>query len=351
MSIVERPSGIGAVLYSVVIPAFNEADSLPTLVAQLGSLMNQLDDESEVIIVDDGSQDATSEIALAAQADPRFRLIRLSRNFGHQVALTAGLSAARGSAVITMDADLQHPVSIVPEMIHRWREGYDVVYGVMVARPSESAFKRRTANLFYRALNRFADVPMPSNAGDFRLLDRSVVDAFLSMPERNRYLRGMFSWLGFRQIGVAYECAPRHAGRSTYSFLRMLKLASDALFSFSVWPLRVTLAAGLTVSAVALLLGAVTLITHFTSYTVPGWTTIVVVVSFLGGIQLTLIGILGEYIGRIYEEVKARPLYVTTEQAPKNLGSPDAPSVVRSENSESDEVIRGRSEECPQHGP
>lgn len=304
-------SSAGSVCYTIVIPAFNEAASLPTLLEDLHWLMRELDGSCEVIIVDDGSTDATLAIVEDANArDPRIRALPLSRNFGHQVALTAGLAHAKGAAVITMDGDRQHPVATVLEMAKHWREGYHVAYGVMTERPSETAFKRKTSGVFYRVLNAVSDTPMPSNAGDFRLLDRKVVDAFLQMPERNRYLRGMFSWLGFQQIAIPYVCAPRESGASTYTFRRMLRLANDALLSFSTWPLRAGLQVGFVVSALSILFGVATIIMRLDSDTVPGWATLVVVVSFLGGVQLTLLGVMGTYIGRIYDEVKGRPLFV-----------------------------------------
>ena len=279
--------------------------------------MERLDGQCEVLIVDDGSSDDTYEIARdAASRDPRFSAIRLSRNFGHQVALTAGLARSRGAAAVTMDADGQHPTEVVLTMAARWREGYDVAYGVMTRRANESVFKRITSDGFYKVLARLSDTPMPSNAGDFRLMDRQVVDAFLRMSERRRYIRGMISWLGFEQVAVPYACAPRHGGKSAYTLRLMMRFAVDALLSFSTWPLRAGLTLGFTVSAISLLFGFITIVMRLTSQTVPGWATIVVVASFLGGVQLTVLGIIGEYVGRIYDEVKNRPLFVTQSGTP-----------------------------------
>jgi dolichol-phosphate mannosyltransferase len=210
-----------------------------------------------------------------------------------------------------MDADRQHPVQTVLEMASHWRNGYDVAYGTMTDRSSESAFKRTTSDAFYKLINRMSETPMPPNAGDFRLLDRQVVDAFLRMPERNRYIRGMISWLGFEQVGVPYTCAPRHGGQSTYTVRRMIKFAVDALLSFSTWTLRAGLALGFIISGLSVLFGLTTIAMRLTSQTVPGWATIVVVVCFLGGAQLMVMGVIGEYVNRIYDEVKNRPLYVT----------------------------------------
>jgi len=306
------PNEEAEVCYSIVVPAYNESESIPALIEDLVWLMGELDGTCEVLIVDDGSSDDTYEIVRSAEGhDRRFRAIRLSRNFGHQVALTAGMVHAHGAAVVTMDADRQHPVEAVIEMAKHWRNGYDVAYGVMIDRPTESAFKRVTADAFYKMINRMSDTSMPPNAGDFRLMDRQVVDAFLRMPERNRYIRGMISWLGFEQVGVPYTCAPRHGGRSTYTVGRMIRFAVDAILSFSTWTLRVGLALGFIISGLSVLFGLTTIVMKLTSQTVPGWATTVVVICFLGGAQLMVMGVIGEYVSRIYDEVKNRPLYVT----------------------------------------
>lgn len=313
----QTPGGVsvGDVRYSVVVPAFNEEASLGALVEDLTWLMGELDGPAEVIIVDDGSKDGTYAVARAAEErDPRFRAVQLSRNFGHQMALTAGLARSRGDAVITMDADRQHPVATVLQMVQHWHAGVDVAYGVMEDRPTESWFKKMTSNGFYRVLDRVSNTPMPRNAGDFRLMDRQVVDALLRMNERSRYIRGMVSWLGFTQVGVPYTCGTRHAGRSSYTLRRMVSFAGDAVLSFSTWPLRVGMKLGFVVSALAVALGLVTIAMRFLSHTVPGWATIVVVVSFLGGVQLVVVGVVGEYVGRIYDEVKNRPLYLVREE-------------------------------------
>lgn len=308
-----QPSA-AAPLYSFVIPIFREEGSLEELVTRLTGLLDTLDGPAEVILVDDGSEDASYALAsAAARRDPRIKAVQLSRNFGHQIALSAGLDLAAGDAIITMDADLQHPIEVIPEMIERWKDGYDVVYGVMRSRVSESWLKRVTSDSFYRLLARLVEVDMPRNAGDFRLIDRSVLEALHSMPERNRYLRGMFAWMGFRQVGVEYDCAPRFAGRSSYTFRRMIRLGFNAIIGFSVLPLRFVLGFGVVAAAAAMLLGVATLATKVLGlYTVPGWTTVVVTTTFLGGIQLMVIGLMGEYVGRIYDEVKQRPLYLVS---------------------------------------
>jgi glycosyltransferase involved in cell wall biosynthesis len=235
--------------------------------------------------------------------------VRLSRNFGHQVAITAGANFATGDAVVIMDGDLQHPPELITEFVRRWREGYDVVYGVMEMRP-EGWLKQKTAVVFYRLLRRLANIEVPAAAGDFRLVSRRALAAFNAMPETNRYIRGMFSWIGFSQIGVPYQAAPRYAGRTSYTFSKMLKLAADGIFSFSTRPLRVALATGFIASLATLVFGVASIIAKYAgAYVVPGWLTLVVVTSFIGGVILFVLGITGEYIGRIYDEVKRRPLY------------------------------------------
>lgn len=298
--------------FSIVIPSFNERDSLAAMSERLTAVMATVGEPFEVIFVDDGSSDNSFAVMkMIAAEDSRFRAVQLARNFGHQVALTAGLDIASGQAVITLDGDLQHPPEVIPEMIDRWRDGFDIVYGVMTSRESETKFKRYSSDLFYRLLDKLVDIPMTANAGDFRLADRAVVDVLRGMPERNRYLRGMFSWVGFRQVGVEYACAPRHAGKSSYTLSKMLRLGLDAVVGFSVVPLRVVLSLGLFASMISLLVGLSSVVTRIAGlYTVPGWTTVVVVTTFLGGIQLIVLGLMGEYIGRIYDEVKQRPLYL-----------------------------------------
>jgi dolichol-phosphate mannosyltransferase len=301
-------------VFSVVVPVHNEEESVGHLAERLREMLTALGEPFEVVMVDDGSTDESfavmEDIALK---DPRFRVVGLSRNFGHQVALTAGLDLAAGAAVITMDADLQHPPEVVPIMVDRWREGYDVVFGIMRGRKSETRFKRWSSNAFYGLLGKLADIPMEPNAGDFRLVDRAVVEVMRGMPERNRYLRGMFSWVGFRQVGVDYVCAPRQGGHSSYTLGRMVRLGVDAVISFSIIPLRIVLSLGLFASLVAALVGVSTLVARLAGgYTVPGWTTVVLVTTFLGGMQLIVLGLMGEYVGRIYDEVKQRPLYLVS---------------------------------------
>lgn len=301
-----------APLLSIVVPVHNEEGSLPLLRQRLCAVLAEIGSTAEILLVDDGSSDdSLAVMERIAAEDSRFRAISLSRNFGHQVALTAGFDLCRGSAVITMDADLQHPPELIPQMLDLWRQGYDVVYGVMRSRDSETRRKRWTSDGFYWLLSKLVDVEMPANAGDFRLVDRQVVDVLRSMPERNRYLRGLFAWMGFRQTGIEYDCAPREKGSSSYTLTKMVRLGLNAVVGFSTLPLRVFLTFGAFAALAAMVLGVSSLAVKLLGlYTVPGWTTVVVAATFLGGMQLLVIGLMGEYVGRIYDEVRQRPLYL-----------------------------------------
>jgi glycosyltransferase involved in cell wall biosynthesis len=300
--------------YSIVIPIHDEEETLRELHRRLCLLLDLLDGPAEVILVDDGSRDSSYLQMIDIHGrDPRFKVIRLSRNFGKEVAMTAGLDLARGDAVVLMDGDLQHPPEVVSAMAARWREGYEVVYGVMERR-TEGWFKRLTSRAFYRLLGRLTDVDVPPAAGDFRLVDRRALDAFRKMRERNRYVRGMFSWIGYRQIGIAYQCPPRFAGRSKFTPGRLVKLALDGVVGFSSLPLQLVLKAGFVVSATSFLFGISAIAVKAAGiYAVPGYATIVVIVSFVGGVQLVVLGVMGEYIARIYDEVRLRPLYLLSD--------------------------------------
>jgi polyisoprenyl-phosphate glycosyltransferase len=307
-------SAIAPPLLSVVIPILNEEplvgelhERVTAAVAPLGAY--------ELIVVDDGSSDGTwSRLVELAAVDPHLRLVRLSRNFGHQIALTAGLEAARGEAVVTMDGDLQDPPEVIPEMVARWQEGYDVVYGVREERQGETRYKLWTARLFYRLIDRLSPVEIPAEAGDFRLLSRRAADALRSMPERARFLRGMTSWIGFPQIAVPYRREARAAGSTKYSTRKMLKFAADAITSFSSAPLRVVSAIGfILVGFCAAYLVYTLYVRFFTDDTVEGWTSVIVVLLLIGGAQLIGLGVIGQYVGRIYDEAKGRPLYVVSE--------------------------------------
>jgi len=304
---------------SVIVPCYNEEQVIRATHARLVGVLEQLEAfKFEIIYVDDGSRDRTPEILGELQAgDERVRVILLSRNFGHQIAVTAGLEHAVGELVVLIDADLQDPPEVIWEMVARWREGYHVAYGVRTERSGETGFKLWTAHLFYRLINRLSETKMPLDAGDFRLMDRRVVDALLRMPERDRFLRGMISWIGFRQVAVPYERAPRHAGESKYPLLKMIRFATDAVLSFSFIPLRLATWLGfLTIlMAVAGIIYAVLLrVFSDPSHWVRGWASTFTAILFIGGVQLISLGIIGEYLGRIYSEVKKRPLYIVQER-------------------------------------
>lgn len=304
-------------LLSIVVPCYNEDAVLWELHRRLVAVLEQIHDTSfEIVYTDDGSHDQTPDVLRQLQAsDSRVRVVSLSRNFGHQIAVTAGLEHAGGDAVVIIDADLQDPPEVVPEMIERWRDGYQVVYGLRAKRAGETTFKRWTAKVFYRLINRLSEIEIPLDVGDFRLLDRKVVDALLAMPERDRFLRGMVSWIGFKQVAVIYDRAARSAGQSKYPLMKMLRFAVDSVISFSFVPLRLAIWVGF--GAIAASFAGIVyalVIRLYTTDWVRGWTSIFTAVLFLGGVQLITLGIVGEYVGRIYAEVKLRPLYVVRER-------------------------------------
>ena len=308
---------MGLPLISVVVPCYNEEESIAETHRRLDALAADRPSECfEFVFVNDGSRDQTLKLLRCiAASDDRVRVVSFARNFGHQLAVTAGVDHARGDAVVLIDADLQDPPEVIEDMIDHWKEGYEVVYGVRTDRPGESRFKRLTAHVFYRLLNWLSDTPIPLDTGDFRLMDRAVVDVLRNMPERDRFIRGMVSWIGFRQLALPYRRAERFAGSTKYPLRKMLRFASDGMISFSVKPLKLAMMTGLACAAIACLgilwvVGA-RLLTD--AWVVPGWSATIIAILFLGGIQLLCTGILGEYIGRIYMQVKSRPLYVVGE--------------------------------------
>ncbi|MHB2170071.1 glycosyltransferase family 2 protein [Alsobacter sp. R-9] len=313
---------------SFVIPVFNEEAILPLLFERMDALLARVEGPCEVILVDDGSRDRTADMAAAkAAGDPRYRSIGLSRNFGHQIAITAGMRAARGAAVIVMDADLQDPPEVCLDMIARWREGYDVVYAQRVKRDGETRLKLWTADLFYRLIRRLTAVDIPKNVGDFRLVDRRVVDAFNAMPERDRFVRGMFSWMGFRQTSVPFERPPRAAGETKYSWSKMVRLAFDGVIGFSDAPLRLALWTGALVSVGAVCYGLYVLwLALFHTDLVQGWASTIVILSLLSGMNLMMLGVVGLYVGRIHAEVKQRPLYLVARDTGDGSPSPSMAS-------------------------
>jgi polyisoprenyl-phosphate glycosyltransferase len=301
--------------YSFVIPVYNERETLGELYRRLGEVMERLDGSAEIVLVDDRSTDGSYEImADLSASDPRVKVVRLSRNFGHQIAITAGLDHASGQAAIIMDGDLQDPPEVALDLAKRWREGFDVVYAVRDERPGETRVKRLTASWFYRLLGRLTEFDIPPEVGDFRLVDRRALDALGPMREHHRYLRGMFAWVGFDQTGVHYVRDKRHAGTTKFPLSKMVRFALDGIVSFSTVPLRLTLNLGFMVSVLSFLAGFGAICLKIAGvFAVPGWASIVVVLAFLGGMQLTVLGVIGEYMAHIHEEVKRRPLYLVSD--------------------------------------
>ncbi len=308
-------------LLSVVAPVYNEEALIDEFYSRVCRALDGLN--FELVLVDDGSSDGTPQaLDRIAAGDPRVRIVYLSRNFGHQTALTAGLDNASGDAVVMLDADLQDPPELVPRMLDHWRAGCDVVYAVREEREGESRFKLATARWFYHLFDKLAQVELQHNSGDFRLLDRRALDALLSMRERNRFLRGMTVWVGYRQAAVPYKRDPRHAGETKYTLPKMLKFSLDAISSFSHRPLQLATLLGFMISTLAFVAIPVVIVLRILGSYLPGFGAITIAVLLLGGIQLIAIGIIGEYVGRIYDEVKGRPLYLV--RARRNMPDPDA---------------------------
>jgi len=309
---------------SVVVPLFNEADNVGELLRRIRNVIHGLTVAPaayEVILVDDGSRDATLEKLLAAaHDDPHLRVLSLSRNFGHQIAATAGLDVARGDAVVLMDGDLQDPPELIDDFLATFREGYDVVYATRRRRHGESRFKVFTAALFYRTIRRLTNVSIPVDTGDFRLMSRRVTAALRDSRERHRFIRGLVSWVGFKQTGIEYDRAERFSGSSKYPVSKMLKFAIDGITAFSEIPLRLATWFGFAVSAIGFAVALYEVgLRVFTGYNLPGYTSTIFAILFLGGVQLITIGILGEYVGRVYDEIKGRPLYLVAENVGAGL--------------------------------
>ena len=312
---------VGAPELTVVVPAFNEQESILPMYERLVAALEPHLAGLEVLFVDDGSRDDTwQRISELAARDPRVRGIRFARNFGHQAALTAGVDAASGRAVVIIDADLQDPPEVIPEMIAAWREGYEVVYGQREQREGETAFKKATAAAFYRLLRRITNVEIPVDTGDFRLMGPRAVAAFRSLPERNRFIRGLVSWIGFPQIAVRYRRHARQAGETKYPLRRMVRFALDGITSFSFLPLRLATWLGFAVSLLSFLYIMVVIVLKVLGINWPGSTSMMASILFLGGVQLVMIGVLGEYVARIFDEVKRRPLYLVGESTDGRVG-------------------------------
>jgi dolichol-phosphate mannosyltransferase len=307
-------------LLSVVAPIYNEEATIDQFYARICAALEGV--QFELVLVDDGSQDGSqATLERLAENDPRVHVVFLSRNFGHQTALTAGLDHARGDAVVMLDADLQDPPEVIPQMLDRWRAGCDVVYAVRERREGESRFKLSTAKWFYKLFDWLAQVELGHNSGDFRLLDRPALDALLSMRERNRFLRGMTVWVGFTQAAVPYRRDPRYAGRTKFTIPKMVSFSLDAISSFSHRPLQLATLLGFMISTLAFVAIPVVVVLRVLGSYLPGFGSITIVVLLLGGIQLIAIGIIGEYVGRIYDEVKGRPLYLI--RASRNMPAPE----------------------------
>lgn len=301
---------------SVVVPVFNEEEVVERFFLQTTGFLGQHQVNYELVFVDDGSRDRSYELlkALKERLPSRIQVVKLARNFGHQLAITAGLKAARGQAVVVTDCDLQDPTEVILEFLHKWREGYQVVYGVRTERKGESFFKKATASLFYQLMRSLTNIDIPANAGDFYLLDRKVVDVLNAMEERHRFLRGLIVWVGFKRIGLGYKREPRLAGHTKFGLWRMVKFSLDAITSFSFSPLRLITALGFMLSLLSFLgILIIIYIKLFTDNTIVGWASLMTAILFIGGVQLLAIGLIGEYIARIGDDVKKRPLYTVDE--------------------------------------
>jgi glycosyltransferase involved in cell wall biosynthesis len=300
---------------SIVVPLYNEEANIDYLIERLLSVLDKMQVSYEIVCVNDGSKDRTLKYLVDYhQNNPRIKVVNLSRNFGKEIALTAGIDRASGAAIIPIDADLQDPPELIEQLVAKWREGYDVVYATRRSRQGESWLKRCTANAFYQTIGKMSPVPIPPNTGDFRLLDRRVVDSLKQMPERTRFMKGLFAWVGYKQTSIMFDREPRFGGKTTWNYWKLWNFALDGLTSFSLFPLKVWSYVGLGVSLISLLYASLLVIrTLIFGIDVPGYASLMVAVLFFGGIQLITLGIIGEYLGRVYEEVKRRPLYLVRE--------------------------------------
>jgi polyisoprenyl-phosphate glycosyltransferase len=318
LSYSDKPVACADGLLSIVVPAFNEQEVLPTFHERLSKVLDSLPLESEVIYVNDGSRDGTLEVMKILRAhDERVAILDLSRNFGKEIAMTAGLDHARGSAVVVIDADLQDPPELIPELVKSWEDGWDMVYAQRIERRGETVLKKLTAHWFYRLMQRVGRVRIPENVGDYRLLSRRAVDALLQLREQHRFMKGLFAWVGFPQIGVPYHRDPRFAGRSTWDYWRLWNFALDGITSFTTTPLKLATYLGLIIACVSFIYSAVIILQKILyGNPVKGYPSLMVVILFLGGVQLIFLGIIGEYLGRMFDETKRRPLYFLTSFHP-----------------------------------
>lgn len=299
---------------TVIVPAFNEALAIAATVKNIAQHLDELSSNWDIVVIDDGSRDQTADVVRGLPDKLNTTLVRFSRNFGKEYAITAGLEHAKGDLVICMDADGQHSAELLTQMLEKWREGFEMVYAVRQDREVESSFKRWGSRIFYRAISLGGQIHIPRDAGDFRLMDRQVVNALLSLPERNRFMKGMYAWVGYKSVGIPYTPLPRSHGESAYSKLKLIQLAWTGVTSFSVMPLRLASAVGAMLSLISFIYGLYVVIDRlFFNESVPGWPTMVAGMMFFAGVQLLFIGILGEYLARIYDEVKGRPSYIVAE--------------------------------------
>jgi polyisoprenyl-phosphate glycosyltransferase len=318
-------------VFSIVAPAYNEERNLLLLYTRVAQVMDNLGEDWELILVNDGSRDATLEVMMGLRArDPRVAIINLSRNFGKEIATTAGLDHAHGDAVIVVDADLQDPREVIPELVAAWRQGFDTVYAQRRQRQGETWFKRATAAAFYRLLGHATSVPIPRDTGDFRLMSRRVVNALAEVRERHRFMKGLFAWVGFSSCAVAYDRQPRHAGQTAWSYWRLWNFAVEGITSFTTVPLRVATYLGLLVGlASTIFLLQLLVRTLISGNEVPGYPSLMALVLFLGAAQLVTLGVIGEYLGRVFNEVKQRPLYLVEQYLPSGPSSAGSPDLAR----------------------
>lgn len=308
---------------TIIVPAYNEADGIADIIVTMAAQLTNLVPYWNIVVIDDGSRDHTAQVVRQLPAELQVTLVRFSRNFGKEYAITAGLEFAQGDVVVCMDADGQHSVELLDEMLRLWRDGYDMVYAIRQDRHIESGFKRWGSRLFYRAMNMGGQIDIPPDAGDFRLMDRKVVDALRSLPEKHRFMKGMYAWVGYRSIGIPYTPLPRQHGASAFSKIRLMALAWTGVTSFSVMPLRISSALGALLALSAIIYGMIVVVDKmFFHESVPGWPTVVSSIMFFSGVQLLFIGILGEYLARIYDEVKGRPTYIVSEVIPPQPHAP-----------------------------
>lgn len=300
---------------SIIVPLYNEEANIDYLLERLISTLDKLKTTYEIVCINDGSKDNTLKVLIAYhKRNSVIKVVNLSRNFGKEIALTAGIDYANGAAVIPIDADLQDPPELIEQLVLKWREGYDVVYGTRKSRSGESWLKRFTANSFYKTIGKMSPVPIPANTGDFRLLDRQVVEAIKKMPERTRFMKGLFAWVGYKQTSILFDREPRFGGKTTWNYWKLWNFALDGITSFSFFPLKIWSYMGLVISLISLLYALFLIVRTFIfGIDVPGYASLMVAVLFFGGIQLITLGIIGEYLGRVYEEVKRRPLYFVRE--------------------------------------